>query len=336
MLNNLFKLYLKNTSKTPLEDFTTEAFVGILKFDSTIKNEFIRVFLRIPQGDYEIKTQVKYDLENDINCIIDLVFETEYFVCFIENKVNSKEGYRQLERYSKVLDIYNLEGRKTYLRYCTKYYDDKTLKEHNFEQFRWFQIAKFLKLYSKNALVNDFLNFLKIKNMSQDLTITTKDLFAIENLYETVNVLKGYLERIKPRFVKTFKSASKISDGCTVTQLIKHKRVIYYFKDIIGTNYSDIKYGFQTSNSQIYVSIWIDKNNIEYKTIKSYFQSNNYGFQVIYLDSGMAIELKEPLQNFINNDNADNEISNWFKMSFSKFEELIKQMNTLSWKINVA
>ena len=127
MINNLFKLYLRNTSKTPLEDFTTEAFAGILKYDPIIKNEFIRVFLKIPQGEYQIKTQVKYDLENDMNCIVDLVFENEDIICFIENKVNSKEGYRQLERYSKVLDIYNLENKKTYLRYCTKYYDNKIL-----------------------------------------------------------------------------------------------------------------------------------------------------------------------------------------------------------------
>ncbi len=335
MINNLFKLYLRNTSKTPLEDFTTEAFAGILKYDPIIKNEFIRVFLKIPQGEYQIKTQVKYDLENDMNCIVDLVFENEDIICFIENKVNSKEGYRQLERYSKVLDIYNLENKKTYLRYCTKYYDNKILKEHEFKQYRWFQIAKFLKPYSKNALVNDFLHFLKIKNMSQDLTITTKDLFAIENLFDTVNVLNGYLERIKPRFIQTFKSTSNISDGCTVNQLIKHKRLIYYFKDIVGTYYSEIKYGFLTSSSQIYVGIWIDKSNSEYKTFKSFFYSNNYGFLIIHLDSGMAIELKEPLQNFINNDNADNEISNWFQSSFSKFVDLIKQMNNVSWKIGV-
>lgn len=332
MLNNLYKLYLKNTSKTPLEDFTTEAFAGILKFDSKIKNDFTRVFLKIPERDYEIKTQVKYDLENDVNCIIDLVFENDDFICFIENKVNSKEGYRQLERYSKILDIYNSEGKKTYLRYCTKYYDEKTIKEHNFEQFRWFQIAKFLKPHSKNTLINDFLNFLKTQNMSQDLTITTKDLFAIENLYETITVLKGYLERMKPIFVKTFKSTSKINDGCTITQLIKHKRLIYYFKNIVGSNYSEIKYGFQTSKSQIFVSIWIAKSNSEYKTIKNYFDQNKNEFEVIYLDNGMAIKLIEPIQNFINNENADNEISTWFKMSFSKFEELIKQLNALSGK----
>ena len=336
MLNNLFNLYLRHTSKTPLEDFTTEAFIGILKFEPAITSEFTKQFLKIPNGEYSIRTQVQYDLENDMNCIIDVVFESDEIICFVENKVNSPAGHRQLERYCDVLEIHKSEGKKTYLRYCTKYFDEKQLKQHEFIQFRWYEVATFLKSYSDNALVSDFLNFLKIKNMSQDLTITTKDLLSIENLFDTLNILKGYLERVKPRFVKTFKSAAKISDGCTVSQLTRHKRVIYYFKDVVGINYSELKYGVQTSNAQFYVGIWLDKNNSEYSSFKSFFQTDDHGFQILYFESGIAIELKTSLQNFLNKENADNEISNWFQASFLKFSELIKQLNTVAWKINVA
>ena len=336
MLNNLFKLYLRNRTKTPLEDFTTEAFSGILKYNSEIKNDFINNFLQIPDGEYRIKTQVKYDLENDTNCIIDFVLESENIICFIENKVNSKEGNRQLERYCKVLEIYINEGYETYLCYCTKYFDEKLLEDHNFHQFRWFQIANFLKPYKNNALVKDFLKFLKFKNMSQELTITTKDLFAIENLYDSIAIIKGYLDRMKPLFIKTFKSKIKLSDGCTTSQLIQYKRQIYYFKDIVGqSGWSEIKYGFQTSSSQIYVGIWIDKSNVDYLKFKEYFAAEKYGFEVANLEKGISIELKIPLQNFINYENADLQISDWFKESFSKFAILIKQLNNASWKINV-
>lgn len=337
MLDNLFKLYLRNKTKTPLEDFTTEAFAGILKYDSDIKNEFINKFLKIPQGEHRIKTQVKYELENDSNCIIDFVLESENIICFVENKVNSKEGNRQLERYSKILDIYANEGYETYLYYCTKYFDEKPLKEHQFHQFRWFQIAEFLKPYSKsNALVKDFLKFLKIKNMSQDLTITTKDLFAIESLYETIGIIKGYLDRMKPLFIKTFKSKIKLSDGCTTSQLIQHKRQIYYFKDIVGhSGWSEIKYGFQTSSSRIYVGIWIDKANVDYLKFKEYFATKEHEFEVINLDRGLSIELNSPLQNFINYENADSQISDWFKNSFSKFALLVTEINNVSWKISI-
>lgn len=337
MLNNLFKLYLRNRTKTPLEDFTTEAFAGILNYDSKIKNDFVSTFLQLPEKDYRIKTQVKYDLDNDTNCIIDFVLESEDIICFIENKVNSKEGDRQLERYGKVLDIYFNDGYKTYLRYCTKYFDDKPLDVHHFNQFRWFQIARFLKYYSENALVRDFLEFLKRKNMSQELTITTKDLFAIENLVETIEIIKGYLERVKPLFLKTFKSQIKLSDGCTTTQLLLHKRMIYYYKDIVGqSGWSEIKYGFQTSSSNIYVGIWVDKANSDYPIFKNHFENNDYGFKIVNLDRGIAIELKASLQNFINDENADSQISDWFKDSFSKFSSLIESINNASWKIGIS
>lgn len=337
MLNNLYKLYLRNTTKTPLEDFTTEALGGILKFDANLIEKFAFEFLEIPNFSYEVKTQVKYDLIDDPNCIIDMVLESDNVICFIENKVNSSEGHRQLDRYCKVLDEYAKNGYQTYLYYCTKYHDPKTIKTHNFKQIRWFQIAKFLKPFCENSLIQDYLNFLKLKDMSQDLTINTKDLLTIENLFDTMSILKGYMERAKPVFTETFKSDLKVSDGFNATQIIKHKRMIYYYKDIIATGgWSELKYGFQTSSSNIYVGIWIDKTNSQYKLFKEHFANSDFNFELKDYPNGFAVELKSSLNKYLNDENADSEISIWFNNAFANFAYLIKQMSNINWKINVA
>lgn len=335
MLNNLYKLYLRNSTKTPLEDFTTEALAGILNYNNDFATKFTQHFLRLPKSEYQIKTQVKYELSDDVNCIIDLIFESEDIICFIENKVNSQEGYRQLERYTKVLNVYANNGYRTYLFYCTKFYDEKNLNVHNFRQFRWFQIAKLLK-QDPDSLTLDYLQFLKSHKMSQDLTITTKDLFALENLVELLNILKGHIDRVQPLFEKTFISPIKISNGFTTNQLIKYGRVIYYFQAIIGSGgWSEIKYGFQTVNSMIYVGLWVDKSNSEYNSVKEYFLSNSDGFNVYNKENGIAIELNSSLIDYLNNENGDSEIASWFANSFTSFAQLINTLHNLDWKIKV-
>ena len=101
VFNRLLSLYKKNkdSNKTPLEDFNTEILVGILQRDSKLLDSFVNNILKIDGTGFSIESQVKYTLDNDINCIIDMVVSNEENICFIENKVNSSEGERQLERY---------------------------------------------------------------------------------------------------------------------------------------------------------------------------------------------------------------------------------------------
>ena len=122
--NRLLELYKKNraSEKTPLEDFITEILVGVLENDNELLDSFVNNILEIEGTGFSIESQVKYNLDNDINCIIDIVVRNDENICFIENKVHSSEGERQLERYSKVLnEIHSFQGKNMFLRYCTKF-----------------------------------------------------------------------------------------------------------------------------------------------------------------------------------------------------------------------
>mgnify|MGYP003365260612 CR=1 FL=1 len=341
MLNNLYRLYKNNKHKSPLEDFTTESFVGILKFDESLLTDFCVSFLRLEKEVFSINTQVKFSLIDNANCIVDIVIESSNQLCFIENKVNSREGFRQLERYSKVLDTYNLEGKTTYLFYCTKNFEEKTLTKHKFNQFRWFEVAKFLQRHpSESKIKEDFLKFIKQKKMSQDLTLTTKNTFVIENLFETIELINGHLNRAKPLFIETFdKEGARINDGFSTTQIINYKRLIYYFKDVIGESdrWSEIKYGFQLNNLKIYCGIWIDKKNTEHDNFKTYILNNQNGFQIINSKNGngFGIELSESLGKYINENDCDEKILSWYRDSFNIIKDVIEKTKNLNWKINI-
>ena len=139
MFDSLLQLYKTNTYKTPLEDFNTECFAGILNMYPKIKNDFIFNFLSLPKDDYKILTQLKKDLEDYQNCIIDFTLIGNNNVCFIENKVNSREGDIQLFRYKLVLDNY-YPNHKKHLFYCTKFSDpkneDNEFKDYNFQKWQ--------------------------------------------------------------------------------------------------------------------------------------------------------------------------------------------------------
>ncbi|MNJ85847.1 hypothetical protein D3C87_33270 [compost metagenome] len=342
MLNNLYRLYKSNRLKSPLEDFTTEVFAGILKFDPSLLNDFCVDFLGLQKEPFVLRTQVKYPLKNDIDCIVDMVIESQNQVCFIENKVDSKEGFRQLERYSKVLDKLQSQGKSTYLVFCTKNAEEKTITEHQFKQIRWFQVAKFVEKHpSESAIKKDFLLFLKLKKMSQDLTITKTNTFVTENIFETIHLINGHLDRIKPSFEKAFNKngAKKISDGFNITQILKHKRLIYYFKEILGNTpdgWSEIKYGFQLNSLKIYCGIWIDHQNSKHNDLKQHILKNESVFGLIDLPNGFALELSESLATYLDDPDGDERILNWFKEAFGKFQKLIEDTKDLSWKLDIS
>ena len=337
MLNQLLKLYRKHRTKTPLEDFTTEVFVGLLNLEDDIKDKFLYDFLKLPKSEYLLKTQMQYSLKDDKDCIVDFVIESKDIICFMENKVNSKEGYRQLERYGKVLKTYAENDYETRLFYCTKYFDKKKYEHHNFKQIRWFHIAKFFKQFQENTLANEFINFLTSKDMAQELTFDAKDFLTLENLQSILKTTNNYLDRVKPIFKTTFKTDLKISDARSASQIIKHNRLIYYFKDILGEKgWSELKYGFQLNNPAIYVGIWIDKSNEEFENFVKAVEKEETHFIINKRKNGISIELKKEISIFLNDEESDSKIADWYKNAFNEFAEFIKSTPELKWKINVA
>ncbi|MFK7950959.1 MAG: PD-(D/E)XK nuclease family protein [Saprospiraceae bacterium] len=331
MLKNLLKLYRKSSLKTPLEDFITEVLVGILNLHEEVKQDYLYNFLKLPTDKYFLNTQVNYHLENDSDCIIDIVIESNKTVCFIENKVESKEGYRQLERYCNVLDkIERDKGKQTFLFYCTKYHDSKTVLKHSFKQIKWYEISKFLKKYKEIPIVNDFLGLLKSRNMAQELTLRTSDFIVFENIQETIKRIYGHLNLVKPTFDEIFKNKIKDYSG---KQIRYHNRMIYYTDGILNSKkgWSNIMYGFRFDKPSIFVQIQASKECNQYQEFVNVANKYEDSFFIGTYSYGTNIELSKDLSIFLNDEKSDNEIKEWFLTTFSKFQIFIAENPNLNW-----
>lgn len=339
MFLDLINLYGKSetNNRTPLEDFNTECFANILKLYKNIKQDFITNFLGLEKDNYTIKTQLRKALPEDQNCIIDLAFLGTKNVCFIENKIESGEGYKQLKRYGDALDLYYSELTK-HLCYCTKYTDVKNkngeFSKYNFRQFKWFEIAKFLRTYQEdNPLIKEYLEFLNYFKMGQDNTIKAENLLSMENMLKTIEILEFHIDNSKQEFVSLF-GYNNLNKNSNWDQLKTHNRFCYYNTPIIGSEknkWSEVLYSIDLNSLKLNCQFYINNDHEAYNQFVN-LKVNNIEIKALDYGFGFGYYIEEDLGKYLNNKNSDSEIKNWFTNSFAVMKSLITDNPQLNWK----
>lgn len=338
MFNQIYKLFQSNINKIPLEDYVTEIFVGILNQDDEIKYQFCQL-LNLPEDDYSITTQECYKLQGKMDCRIDIQIMGKNVICFIENKVNSKEGFEQLDRYAEVLEQH--QHLKKRLVYLTKFSDVKVRSEPYFLQKRWYQVADFLQQFKQSNVVRDFLSFLNKQQMAHNVSLLPEDYEILKRINDVVSKSYSHLERVSDKFNEIFYYDTKkfLNRSLTTNDVTTHKRLVYLCKNIVNDNgESDLKYGFQLCQPNIYVSIWLDNKNTKYyEDFYNVAKSLSAPFVLDEVpNKGIAIELKQDISLFQNDENADTIISNWFEESFNMLAGTVKSMDSISWDFNIS
>lgn len=184
IFNSLLKLYKSQNIRTPLEDFTTEILVHILNANSDIMSLFVSNILKIEGDNFIASSQETFIFKQRGRhfCKIDVVFRNENQICFLENKINSEEGNNQLINYSDVLDELDIYAQK-YLRYCTKFYEDKMhIQANDFLQFRWCNISNFLQKWKNRDVIKQFLEFLEHHQMGNSTDFTIQEISALQSI----------------------------------------------------------------------------------------------------------------------------------------------------------
>lgn len=335
--NRLLSLYRKNRdmNKTPLEDFTTELIVGTLETDNELLDEFVNNVLLIDGQRFSISSQVKYYLEEDINCIIDIVIENLNSICFVENKVDSSEGERQLERYSKVLNnIQQSEDKKVYLRYCTKYYDKKEISNIDFLQFRWRDIYKFFQKHKENKIVEEYLEFLRSEGMENAGDFNFQDLIVMSEVNATIAKMDECLDMVKPKLTEAFGKPYEY-DYERLKQVCKNNQYVMWSKNIIGENgYSEITVGFRFNDKKIpamIVFICVENDNSEFEKIKEMYTEeleNVFDFYE-YDDAYIYYSYEKSVSDFVSSENQNEEICKWFTEKINDINALKKSINIM-------
>lgn len=338
MFQELYKLYKtrNQSNRIPLEDFNTEAFAGILKLHETVADRFYS-FLGLPPDDYLIKTQAFYQHEL-LDCFVDLILIGTNNVCFIENKVESSEGFEQLKRYSEVLDR-EFPNQDKYLIYCTKYSDLKNesgeYNPYNFKQIRWYEIAKILKEFQVQIpLVKDYLKFLTFHKMAQDNTIKVENLLSLENMHKTIEIMQFYLNQSKPDFDALFWTPNR-DRNFQWAQINQHNRIAFNSILVLfskSDKVSEILYSIEFESSQLNVQIYLDKHHEQIETFKNVAKDAE-GLSFVELPFGCALIIREDLGKFLNNEDSDKLIRNWFNEQFLKVKDFVEQTSDqLEWR----
>jgi len=333
MLLDLYKLVRRpSIVRMPLEDFTTECFAGVLNHHPKVLESFT-AWLLLPKGNYKVVTQKRYTLEEDVNCIVDLVIESESVICFIEHKVNSKEGWEQLNKYSKVLS--GKLHKQTFLKYCTKHQETKQQNLHNFSQYRWHEIAVWLfKNHSQIPLVADFITFLKHHQMTLDTSITTETVIALNKFLQTYEVMDYHIREALPVFKGYFPNAI-LEKQESISKIKEHNRIARFTRNIVSdrSKHSELLYCIHFEEVKLQTQIWI---SIAHPLAETLYQKAADGkiFKYWKDNNGVGIYLDCKMYQFIEDQNSDQEIKNWFSQSFVSFKNFIDSNPDIEWDIN--
>lgn len=187
LFSRLF-IYRPSEHRNPAEDFFTEIFAFLLENVDGLLGEILSRSKVITQGQLEItevKTQCQFSMQSgDIRPDIFVRFSAnnENWLLFIENKIDAREGERQLESYLDYLGKKAKEDTDCVLLYITQFYDPKKVDPPSrviFRQLRWGQIYEFLTKFESNEFVFQARLYMKENGMSMSRNFSSDHLKAM-------------------------------------------------------------------------------------------------------------------------------------------------------------
>ncbi|AIF45545.1 PD-(D/E)XK nuclease family protein [Virgibacillus sp. SK37] len=342
---NLLKLHGKQGFgvRTPLEDFTTEIFAYILSQDNAMIDLFMNHVLKVPGEKFRVRTQGRYIVEEE--CVIDMVFENNETICFLENKVHASEGERQLERYLTVL--HSFLDRKVYLRYCTKYYDPKDITELDFKQIRWRDVYTFLQKNSKeDSLIKAFLEFMEVKGMAGEGVFNYQDILVMNQLNTTLAKMDDLLEDMLPMFTTYFGEPKAEQSGKRLKGIHNYTYEVWKGDVLAGRKDpadSRISIGFEFCREAdmatdmvypvIYLAIECTNGLDNFDLIKQRLEMDEFFDLTDSDETWVSGWFEKPLSDFLPLEHQFGEIEKWFREKMEALMVWKENTPELGWQV---
>ncbi|MEH1937754.1 MAG: PD-(D/E)XK nuclease family protein [Nostoc sp.] len=249
MFTNLLNLHLGNK---PREDFFTEIVAYFLSLNNDILIGWLKYHSIISDDNYssiKISTQQEHKkLENHpedsrLDIAVELSTGLSTDVIFIESKIGSTEGWRQLEKYAEILS--NLPNvRHRILIYITRDYDPKEeIKtpafnlepKVSFYQLRWHQFYARLQQEATDILAQEILIFMRKSGMSHTNQFSSIDFLTMVNFNKTFKLMESTLsDEIEREFKLAF--GGVIKGSSSLNQWRWSNRYIIYTDKFSGGN----------------------------------------------------------------------------------------------------
>ena len=173
--------------------------------------------------------------------------------------------------------------------------------------------------------------------MSNDMTITAKDIVTLENISKILNLMNINLENVIQNFSEKFGNLTDLRKSSKLKeQIFNHERFCIRSNPACeGEGWSEILYGFEFQGC-IFTQIFLDNSN---KNFNAFFKiiNNQEEFKVEHYDIGSRIFLERNLGDCLNADNSEIEIKKWFVDSFDAFEKFIETTKKeIEWRKYIA
>lgn len=189
--------YRERPNHTPLENFTTELLAFALRQDpkflncflSKIDNQLVSAS-SLSGVSVEITTQVDFgDSKPDL-----VITFGKKLIVFVEVKIDSQERENQLAKYRALLETFT-EYPIKHLAYLVKINSSKDEDKHQGHCLISWQEVYSLGKTDDNIITEEFLKFLKEKNIIIDMSLNEQDRIVIKNGYTTLKKLDAILDR---------------------------------------------------------------------------------------------------------------------------------------------
>lgn len=348
LLNRLIKLYRSSSQNTPLENFTTEALVGVLEEDTTLLDDFVNKVLKIHGRGFKIESQKRYICQNE-NRYIDVLVYNHETLCFIENKVDSPVNQEQLRIYSEILKAKVEESSlKPFLKLCTRFTEDnqenlfkdkpdfffksKYIDEETFFlTFRWNDIYQFLKNYETNLLVKDFRQFLKSNGMGLETNLSIDDIKVFNDFQKIMPKFDEYRNLYTNSFKKHI--SKKYVSQDQFRRLLRNNDMVIFTENILGENaWSGIGTGLKIEDkTYFFVWIWLNDGNSKLSYLLKELEIIKPTIEGLEIHKN-GLTIRKPLEEFVS-ENPNEKIKNWFDENLGLVRELIEKTSELDWKI---
>ena len=345
-----------HTDRTPLEDFFSELVAYLFSTDREILFAWLKYLGLLDTEAYldaYVSTQQTFDrlTHHDSDSRPDIVIElgdgTNNDIIFIESKIGSKEGYKQLPRYAEILDrLPNI--RDKVLIYITRDFEPKErativhkIPDSNvrFIQVRWHQFYQFLKAQTDTILVEEIIKFMQKHQMAHNNQFSSIDLIALVNFKNSIELMEQTMwGEVSQKFKMVLGSISQRST--TITQLHQHERYLMY-SGMPDKWWCGLGFLLNTSSSTDYPTVCllleVDPRSARQaeiiKAMKAICKENSdwKGYELDNSRAWSRIVLGRSLQSFLSEEDHIATIKEFFMKSLDELSKIEVKYSDLPW-----
>lgn len=351
------KLLNLNTGSIPLEDFLTEVVAYLFNTDKEILFAWLEKLNLLDANasdiDAHISTQREFEPLNGHlsssrpDIVIEIVSRKSRDIVFIESKVGSQEGYKQLSRYAEILHKLSGFNHKS-LIYITRDFDpkDETAIFENipktpvkFKQLRWHQFYHFLRCQPNTMLAQEITAFLEEYQMAHNNQFSSIDVIALANFTRSLKLIEETMwGKVSQRFGQILGAVKQKSTALTQVQL--HGRYLMIASMTGGKWWCGLGFILKTSNLTDYPTVRLMlevEPNSQYRAEIIKVMKNiceEYGWESYELNSSKAwagVFREKSLQDFLSREDHVKAIEEFFMKALDELEKIKGQYSNLPW-----